>query len=107
MINLDEVLEENLTTQPNKLIEWGKYTLHNPHPDVNPNDFKTEEEITNETLKKSKQENQELLDQVYTEQNVINLVIEQGFTTEDAVMAMSVVGKDPERILDYLYGQNY
>ena len=43
----------------------------------------------------------------YNYQNIINFVIENGFTEEEAIIALSAVGNDIDMILQYLYSQNY
>ncbi len=37
----------------------------------------------------------------------VQFIIEMGFTFEEAIMALSVVGEDPELMLNYLYSVNH
>jgi uncharacterized UBP type Zn finger protein len=74
----------------------------------------TEEELLNSVIEMSKKEaniNSTNSIKVHNDQQAISpsvrFIIDMGFTFEDAIMALSVVGDDPELMLDYLYSVNH
>ena len=79
----------------------------------------TEEELLKSVMEMSKKENEENI--IKEEKNITNInenfnlndfspsiqyILEMGFTFDDAVLAMSVVGDNPELMLQYIYSQN-
>ena len=60
--------------------------------------------IINQVLKDSQNDNN-YNNNIF--ENSINFIIESGFTQEEAIMAYSVVGSDPDLMLQYLYSQYY
>ena len=63
-----------------------------------------ENDLLEKTLEKSKQDHK-------NEQNLggnysVQFIIDMGFTTEEAIMAYSAVGDDPDLMLQYLYSLN-
>jgi len=106
--SLDELLEENLSKQPNSLLNNINTNTTNPTTIVNQNDFLTEEELLKKTLELSKKENKNnnFGFSGNKEEESIQFIIEQGYTMEEAVMAISAVGYDPELMLKFLYSHN-
>ena len=64
-----------------------------------------ENELLQKTLEKSKEDhkNEQILGGNYS----IQFIIDMGFTTEEAIMAYSAVGDDPDLMLQYLYSLNF
>jgi hypothetical protein len=75
-------------------------------------DFATENELFNSVLELSKKEAQN--NKYLSSKKEVDLTIhpsvlfiqEMGFTLEEAILAYSAVGEDPEHMLQYLYSLN-
>jgi len=66
--------------------------------------IKNEEKILKQTLEKSKNEYKDQQDLALNYN--IQFIVDMGFLLEDAVMAYSAVGDDPDLMLQYLYSLN-
>ena len=63
----------------------------------------TEQEILNSVLELSKKETTIENTHNFNNHPSIQFIVEMGFTIEEAVLAYSAVGEDPELMLQYLY----
>lgn len=74
----------------------------------------TEEELIQSVLEMSKNENNiSNTKYLYNTSNnnsvlpSIQFIVDMGFTSEEAIMALSAVGEDPELMLQYLFSLNH
>ena len=90
--DLDRFLEENLSNNKEGLIidEALKSSEY----------FANEQDILNSVIEQSKRES---ADTDLTSHPSIRFIIEMGFTIEEAILAYSAVGEDPDHMLQYLY----
>jgi hypothetical protein len=116
MKDLDKILEEKLSaTMPTK-----EETSVNTNDNLNftealkqSESSAVEDEILKSVLELSIQDKRKTADknlnkneENITEIPAIKFVIEIGFTLEEAIMAYSAVGDDPDLMLQYLYSLN-
>jgi hypothetical protein len=105
MKDLDVILEEQLSNsninQPGNINEVIKQS----------DNFATEEDILKSVLEMSKKEIPEAsysspYEQDMTSHPSIQFILEMGYTMEEAILAYSAVGVDPDLMLQYLYSFN-
>lgn len=112
MKDLDIILEERFTNDSSNCSE----NLSQPNSNFSEiikqsENFATEQDLLNSVLEMSKKEipktyeynNSNISGQDLTTHPSILFIIEMGFTTEEAILAYSAVGEDPDIMLQYLY----
>ena len=106
----DSIIEERLieiSRKRNEVLDKNKNDLQSAISQSEK--LMTEEEILNSVLEISKKEiiNIDNKNNSNTLSPSIQFIIEMGFTTEEAIMAISAVGDDPELMLQYLFTLNH
>lgn len=113
--DIDSIIEERLkeiSKKRNEILDENKRNFENAITESEA--FMTEEELLKSVMEISKKENKNKFEDVVSD-NInannelspsIKFIIEMGFSFDDAVMAMSAVGDDPELMLQYIYSAN-
>jgi len=107
--DLDMILEEKLATSPkNKEIISNINSTNNINNNNNYNEvikqseyYENDMDLLKSVMEESKKENKKEYD--LSIHPSILFVLDMGFTTEEAILAYSAVGEDPELMLQYLY----
>jgi hypothetical protein len=116
MKDLDIILEERLTTSSSYISQPNSLPNSNFNEAIQQSDnFATEEDLLKSVLEMSKKEIPKIIydnispnksEQDMTTHPSIMFILEMGFTMEEAILAYSAVGEDPDLMLQYLYSLN-